>query len=53
MLLIEKETDRWLVQQILGDPEGNHDWRIAGEVDLRASDEAGELVLTITGLAQL
>jgi superfamily II RNA helicase len=53
MLLIEKETDRWLVQQILGDPEGNHDWRISGEVDLRASDEAGELVLTITGLAQL
>jgi superfamily II RNA helicase len=52
MFLVEKQPDRWLVQQILGDPEGNHDWRILAEVDLPASDEAGELVLEVTGLRQ-
>jgi hypothetical protein len=52
MFLVEKQPDRWLVQQILGDPEGNHDWRIFGEADLAASDQAGELVLQVTGLRQ-
>jgi hypothetical protein len=41
------------VQQILGDPEGDHDWRITAEVDLAASDEAGALVIDVTGLVQL
>ena len=53
MLLIEKRPDVWLVQQIVDDPEGDHDWRIMAEVDLRASDEAGELVLTVTDFKQL
>ena len=53
MLLIEEQPDRWLVQQILGDPAGDHDWRIFAEVDLRASDEAGELVLEVTGVQSL
>ncbi|HEX6514085.1 MAG TPA: DUF3516 domain-containing protein [Nocardioidaceae bacterium] len=52
MLLIDKGPQRWHVEQILGDPEGDHDWRITAEVDLRASDEAGELVLDVTGLVQ-
>jgi len=50
MLVVEEHTDRWEVQQILGDPDGDHDWRIFAEVDLPATDEAGELVLTVTGL---
>jgi hypothetical protein len=49
LLRIEVEPDRWLVQQIIEDPDGDHDWRISAEVDLRASDEAGELVLGVTG----
>jgi superfamily II RNA helicase len=49
LLIVSKEQDRWQVQQILDDPDGDRDWRIFAEVDLRASDEAGELVLTITG----
>jgi hypothetical protein len=53
MFLVEKEPARWRVQQILGDPAGDHDWRIVAEVDLPASDEAGELVLTVTGLTRL
>jgi superfamily II RNA helicase len=53
LLLVDKEPGRWRVQQILDDPEGFHDWRITAEVDLPASDEAGELVLAVTGLVRL
>lgn len=35
----------WLVTQILDDPEGDRDWRLVLEVDLDASDAAGELVV--------
>ena len=49
LLRVEVERDRWLVQQIIDDPDGDHDWRIRAEVDLRASDDAGELVLGVTG----
>ena len=40
----------WQVEQILDDPDGDHDWRITAELDLAATDEAGELVLAVTGL---
>jgi superfamily II RNA helicase len=53
MLIVEKEPQRWLVQQIIGDPEGDHDWRILAEVDLPGSDDAGELVLVIGGFRQI
>jgi hypothetical protein len=53
MLLVEKSGRTWAVQQVVGDPEGNHDWRIAATVDLDASDLEGELVLDVTGLVQL
>ncbi len=53
MLVVEKSPTAWLVQQIVGDPAGDHDWRITATVDLAASDEAGELVLDVTGLVQL
>ncbi|HYO34771.1 MAG TPA: DUF3516 domain-containing protein, partial [Geodermatophilus sp.] len=39
----------WRVRQIVDDPAGDHDWGIDAEVDLAASDEAGELVLRVTG----
>jgi hypothetical protein len=47
-LLIDRQPDRWLVRQILDDPAGDHDWGISAEVDLAASDEAGEAVLRVT-----
>ena len=47
---VAEEADRWLVTQILDDPEGDRDWRITAELDLAATDEAGELVLLTTGL---
>jgi hypothetical protein len=52
-LLIDQQPDRWLVRQILDDPAGDHDWGISAEVDLAASDEAGEAVVTITAVDQL
>jgi superfamily II RNA helicase len=53
MLLIDRSEKEWRVQQILGDPEGDHDWRITATVDLPASDEQGELALEVTGLIRL
>jgi len=53
MLQIAKEPGRWLVRQVIDDPEGDHDWGVTAVVDLEASDEAGEAVLTITGFQSL
>jgi hypothetical protein len=47
---VTEEPGLWVVEQILDDPEGDHDWRITAELDLAATDEAGELVLVVTGL---
>jgi hypothetical protein len=53
MILVEQEGRTWRVQQIVGDPDGDHDWRILADVDLDASDDAAELVLDVRGLVQL
>jgi hypothetical protein len=45
LLAVDKQAGRWLVTQTLHDPEGDHDWVIRAEVDLAASDEAGEAVV--------
>ncbi|HSO65810.1 MAG TPA: DUF3516 domain-containing protein, partial [Ornithinibacter sp.] len=47
---VAQETERWLVTQILDDPDGDRDWRITAELDIAATDEAGELVLVTTGV---
>jgi superfamily II RNA helicase len=50
-LLAVEETGRtWRVTQTIHDPAGHHDWVIEAEVDVDASDEAGELVLRATGM---
>ncbi|MBN9606857.1 MAG: DUF3516 domain-containing protein [Actinomycetales bacterium] len=49
----EGRTGVWLVEQIIEDPAGHHDWRLRAEVDLAASEEAGEAVLRVTGLVRL
>jgi len=43
----------WRVRQIFDDPAGDHDWGISAEVDLAASDEAGEAVLRVTAVGAL
>ncbi len=49
----EPEEGRWLLTQVLDDEEGDHDWRITAELDLAATDEAGEPALTVTGFGPL
>ncbi len=46
-LRIEHESERWLVTQTVVDPEGDRDFVIQGVVDLKETDETGELSLTI------
>jgi len=53
MLQITKEPGRWVVRQVIDDPAGDHDWAITAAVDLEASDEAGEAVLTVTAFEPL
>ena len=53
LLIIEELTGHWAVRQIFDDPAGDHDWGLSARVDLAASDEAGEAVLTVTDVGQL
>ncbi|MGG5260099.1 DEAD/DEAH box helicase [Phycicoccus avicenniae] len=50
---VEEGDGLWQVTQVLDDEDGDHDWRITAELDLAATDEAGEPVLVVTGLAPL
>jgi hypothetical protein len=43
----------WKVEQTIDDPDGDHDWRIRGEVDLAASEEQGAAVVRITEVLRL
>jgi hypothetical protein len=53
MLLITVEPGAWVVRQILDDPAGDHDWGFTLHVDLAASDEDGEAVVTVTDVGVL
>ncbi|WP_419146292.1 DEAD/DEAH box helicase [Iamia majanohamensis] len=53
LLLVDEHPDRWEVQQVLADPEGDHDWRIHATVDLAASDAEGEVVVRVGDVAPL
>jgi superfamily II RNA helicase len=50
LLVVEERPDRWLVRQVFADPDGDHDWGIAAEVGLPASDEAGVAVVRVTAV---
>jgi hypothetical protein len=41
MFQVSTGEQRWVVRQVVGDPEGNHDWAVEATVDLEASDEQG------------
>jgi hypothetical protein len=43
----------WTARQIFDDPAGDHDWGISAEIDLAASDEAGEAVVRVTAVDRL
>jgi hypothetical protein len=53
LFVLERTGQRWPVRQTLDDPAGHHDWVIEAEVDVEASDELGELVLTTTAMRRL
>jgi hypothetical protein len=53
MLQIAQEPRRWVVRQVIDDPAGDHDWAITAAVDLQASDEAGEAIVSVTGFEPL
>ena len=50
LFVLRTEPERWWVRQILDDPAGDRDWAITAEIDLAASDEAGEPVVMLTGV---
>jgi hypothetical protein len=47
LFMLDAGRDLWRVRQIIDDPAGDHDWAITAEVDLAASDEAGEPVIRV------
>jgi hypothetical protein len=53
MLIVTEHPDHWDVRQILADPNSDHDWGISARVDLRASDDAGHAVVTVTDVGEL
>ncbi len=42
-----------MLTQTLHDPDGDHDWVVEAQVDLDASDAAGEAVVLATALRRL
>ncbi|MGI8336114.1 DEAD/DEAH box helicase [Actinomadura scrupuli] len=53
LLLIEEEAGLWRIRQIFDDPADDHDWGISAEVDLAASDEAGEAVVRVLSVDRM
>ncbi|MBA8793896.1 hypothetical protein FHX74_001501 [Friedmanniella endophytica] len=53
LLIIGTEAGAWRVRQIFDDPAGDHDWGYSAVVDLAASDEAGQPVITVTDVGRL
>lgn len=53
LLILTEGATSWTARQILDDPAGDHDWGISATIDLAASDEAGQAVVTVTGVDRL
>ncbi|MCT2178804.1 DUF3516 domain-containing protein [Brachybacterium muris] len=53
LLQITEESKVWRIRQVVDDPDHNRDWGIEAELDLEATDEAGEPVLAITHVGEL
>jgi superfamily II RNA helicase len=50
---VHVEPGTWWVRQVLADADANHDWAVTAQIDLAASDEAGEVVLTVLDVGQI
>jgi superfamily II RNA helicase len=53
LIQLSREGRTWRVRQTLDDPAGHHDWVIEAVVDLDATDDVGEAVLTTTAMRRL
>ncbi|PQZ55424.1 MULTISPECIES: RNA helicase [unclassified Microbacterium] len=53
LLILTEGAISWTARQIFDDPAGDHDWGISATIDLAASDEAGQAVVTVTGVDRL
>ncbi|GAB3632004.1 DEAD/DEAH box helicase [Microbacterium shaanxiense] len=53
LLLLTEGQAQWTARQIIDDPSGDHHWGISATIDLAASDEAGEAVVTVTAVDRL
>ncbi|KYH42941.1 RNA helicase [Branchiibius sp. NY16-3462-2] len=49
-LQVERQSEAWLVRQVIADPQGDRDWGIDGYVDLLASDHSGQAIILVQGL---
>ncbi|MCW2747715.1 MAG: hypothetical protein JWP10_857, partial [Nocardioidaceae bacterium] len=50
LFMLQQGSDVWTVRQTFDDPAGDRDWGISAEVDLAASDEAGEAIVRVTAV---
>ncbi|MFV0461982.1 MAG: DEAD/DEAH box helicase [Nostocoides sp.] len=48
---VDEGDGEWILTQILDDPEGDRDWRLTARLDVAATDDAGEAVVTCLALA--
>ncbi|WP_029137703.1 DEAD/DEAH box helicase [Nakamurella lactea] len=53
MITIAKQSGQWRVRQAFDDPEGDRDWGIVADIDLAASDEAGEAVVSLVAVGPM
>ncbi|TFB16752.1 DUF3516 domain-containing protein [Microbacterium sp. 3H14] len=53
LLILAEGPTTWTARQILDDPAGDHDWGITATIDLAESDDAGQAVVTVTGVDRL
>ncbi|MCK8467396.1 DUF3516 domain-containing protein [Microbacterium sp. KSW4-16] len=53
LLVLTEGPTTWTARQILDDPAVDHDWGITATIDLAESDDAGQAVVTVTGVDRL
>ncbi|MEM7383723.1 MAG: DUF3516 domain-containing protein, partial [Verrucomicrobiota bacterium] len=50
---LDEQPKQWRVEQVLVDSDEDNDWSIVFQVDLPASDQANEVVLTLAGVGPI
>jgi hypothetical protein len=53
LVMITRSADSWSARQTFDDPAGDRDWGISADIDLAASDDVGEPVITVSDVGPL